>query len=166
MNMEDLINAARKEDWKFVDEKIPEVCNDVKVQNKALKLLVDKEENVRDLGASILEKARIDSARFSRMRAPLVRVMRNDNNIYVKYRAAFVLASHGPGEYTQEVLELIKQALEDKEVSEFAKNYLRILEQWKKNFQGIGKLASNLENRESIGIMLVYILEEKWQALI
>lgn len=127
--MEDLINAARKEDWRFVDEKIPEVCNNIKVQNMALRLLVDKDENVRDLGASILEKARIDSARFSRMRAPLARVMKNDNNLHAKYRAAFALANHGPGEYIQEVLELIKQASEDKEVSEFAKNYLRILEQ-------------------------------------
>ena len=129
MNMEDLINAARKENWEFVDEKIPKVCNDVKVQDKALKLLADKNENIRDLGASILEKARIDSDRFSRMRSPLVRIMRNDDHIYVKYRAAFALANHGPGEYMQEVLELIKQASKDKAVSEFAKNYLRKLKQ-------------------------------------
>ena len=127
MNMEDLINDAIKENWKSVDEKIPKICNKVKVQNMALRLSADKDGNVRDLGASILEKARIDSARFSRMRTPLSRVMRNDNNIYAKYRAAFALANHGPGEYMQEVLELIKLASEDKEVSVIAKNYLRKL---------------------------------------
>ncbi len=128
MNMEDLINDARTENWKSVDEKIPKLCNDIKVQNIALKLLADKDGNVRDLGASILEKARIDSARFSRMRVPLVMVMRNDNNIYAKYRAAFALANHEPREYTQEVLELIKQASKNKEVGAIANNYLGKLE--------------------------------------
>ena len=127
MNMEDLINDARNENWKSVDKKILKVCNDVKVQSMALRLLADKNGKVRDFGASILEKARIDPARFSRMRTSLVRVMREDNNIYAKYRAAFALANHRSGDYIQEVLELIKQASKDKEVKPIAENYLRRL---------------------------------------
>jgi hypothetical protein len=125
MSMEDIISAAREEDWNFVDKKIPEVCNSHQNQEWAHQLLKDSDGHVVDLGASILEKANnIDPKRFSRMRARLKNVMVNNSDIYARYRSAFALAAHDPGRYKEEVIKVLKEATKDKDVSEIAKEYL------------------------------------------
>ena len=127
MSMEDLIEAARKENWEYVDTRISKVCNDTKVQERALQLLKDSDGNVRDLAASILGKACIDSGKFLKIRPVLGEVMEKDSNPYARYRAAFALAQHGPGTYKSEVIKTLKQASKDKDVSEIARGYLERL---------------------------------------
>ena len=75
MKMEDIIDAARKENWGYVDERIPEVCDNPEVQKRVLQLLKDSDGYVRDLGASILGKAHINPRKFSKMRTALGQVL-------------------------------------------------------------------------------------------
>jgi len=46
LNMEDIIEAAKSENWKLVDQRITEVCNHIEVQKRAIKLLNDSDGNV------------------------------------------------------------------------------------------------------------------------
>jgi len=125
--MEDVIAAAKEEDWEYVDGRIARICHDIEVQKRALQLLKDSDDNVRDLGASILGKAHIDSERFAAMRPLLRDVMIKDSNCYARYRAAFALAEHGAGKYKKKVLEVLRQAVEDPDVAEIAREYLERL---------------------------------------
>ena len=125
--MEDVIAAAKDENWKYVDERINDICNDIKVQKRALQLLQDSDGNLRDLGASILGKAQIDHERFDAMRPFLSEVMMKDKNPYARYRSAFALAEHGAGRYKSNVLKVLKEAAKDKDVGEIAREYLERL---------------------------------------
>lgn len=125
--MEDIIEAAKSENWKLVDQRITEVCNNIEVQKRAIKLLNDSDGNVRDLGASILGKANIPLKRFSNIRPILKRIMDKDSNQYARYRAAFALAEHGAGDYKNDVLGVLNEASQDKDVGEIAKTYLKKL---------------------------------------
>ena len=61
------------------------------------------------------------------MQQPLLQVMEHDSHPYARYRAAFALAEHGVGSYKKEVLRVLEEAAEDKEVSKIAGKYLRKL---------------------------------------
>ena len=127
MRMEDIIDAARKEEWDLVDRRIPEVCNDSEAQEIAIKLLGDSNANLRDLGASILAKS-TKLPTPTRTKPILQRVMEGDSNPYARYRAAFALAGHHPGRYRPKVIEVLKEAAQDKDVGQIAKDYLRRLD--------------------------------------
>lgn len=123
-NIDDLILAAKHEDWEVVDENIPNICEDITVQKKAIELLSDSDGNVRDLGASILGKPQIDPKIFLRAKPILKKVMWGDENLYARYRAAFALAEHGVGRYRTKVMQVLQQASEDKDVGNIARKYL------------------------------------------
>jgi len=124
MGMEDIIQAAREENWELVDARIPEVCNDAAIQKQALQLLNDSNGNVRDLAASIFEKA----SKIPRGSKPiLANVMAKDSNPYARYRAAFALAGHNAGTYKPEVIKVLKEARTDETVGEMAEKYLQRL---------------------------------------
>jgi HEAT repeat protein len=127
MNMiEDLIEAARKEEWKTVDKEIPKVCDQDPIQVRALELLRDSDGNVRDLGASIFEKAsRIGLGRLSRAIPVLKEIMIGDSNPYARYRSAFALAKHAPERYKQETIATLEEAKDDKDVGKIAREYLK-----------------------------------------
>jgi hypothetical protein len=127
MTMEDIIDAALKENWEYVDGRIPQVCQDEEVQKRAYDLLTNKEPNLRDLGASILGKATIPEKRFSNMRDRLRDVMLSDSNIYARYRASFALAANGCGSYKTEVIGVLNKAKDNPDVGEIALEYLKRL---------------------------------------
>jgi len=123
-NIDDLIKAAKEEDWEIVDKNILNICSDPVVQEKAIKLLTNSDRNVRDLGASILGKFPLSTKIFSRAKPILRKVMVNDENPYARYRAAFALAEHGVGEYKMEIIGALIEASQDKDVGDIAKKYL------------------------------------------
>ncbi len=128
MAMEDIIKAAIEENWDYVDERIPEVCDIPENQIRALELLKDFDGNLRDLGASIIQKAHIPPKRFLRFREALAENVLSDPHKYAKYRAAFALAEHGPGiSYRRRVLKVLREASSDEDVGEIARGYLERL---------------------------------------
>ncbi len=114
-----------REDWQFVDESIPLIRNDPTYYKWAFFNLKDQNRNVRDLAVSIIEKSDVPEEAFAGMRDQLFSMMMGDNHIYVRYRAAFALAAHGPGSYKEQVVATLKSAAQDKDVGEIARGYLR-----------------------------------------
>jgi hypothetical protein len=124
--LDKLIKAAKKEDWAYVDRKISIIKNyEPFIQWAFPTGIRDSDENLRDLGVSLLEKAPLPEERFRLIRPELFKLMRTDSNTYVRFRSAFALAAHGPGIYEKQVVETLKKAEKDKEVSKIAKQYLK-----------------------------------------
>jgi len=121
-NIDDLILAAKREEWDVVDRNIPNICNDPTVQERAIQLLKDSDGNVRDLGASILGKSHLSSQILSKAKPILKKVMGGDENPYARYRAAFALAEHGG--YNAQVMRVLQEASEDKDIGDIARKYL------------------------------------------
>lgn len=128
MGIEQLIEAARKEDWDTVDQEIPKIVKKRAAVQWAYKTgIKDSNANVRDLAVSILEKAPILEQDFSGMRETVYNLMKSDAHRYVRFRAAFTLAVHGAGEHKKDVARTLQEAEKDKDVSDIAKNYMKNL---------------------------------------
>jgi HEAT repeat protein len=126
----ELIEAARREDWDYVDKRIPQVCNDRSYIEWARRNGInDPDGNVRDLAVSILEKADIPADEFRGMAEELHKLMVSDNNPYVRFRSAFALANHDPGNYRKEVVGVLEEAEKDEDVAALAKGYLKKMEE-------------------------------------
>ena len=123
MGVDQLIAAAKAEDWDFVDGALPSVCNNSAylgwVEKKGLK---DPDSNVRDLAVSILGKT-ADNDLIVRVQAKLRELMAKDKNPYVRYRSSFALAGHGLE--SEEVRRVLEEASDDEDVGEIARNYLK-----------------------------------------
>ncbi len=123
--LQPLIDAAKQENWDLVDERITDVAKDPTVIGWAYDVgLSDQNPHVRDLAASILEKGKIQNSVFESMRPTLYRVMTTDDHVYARYRSAFALAVHGPGNYKADVKRVLEEAEQDDAVSKLAKQYL------------------------------------------
>lgn len=123
MAMEDLIEAAKKEKWELVDEKILVAAQkDANVVWAYTRGLKDSDGNVRDLAASLLAKARLSQREMQEAKPVLMQVMRSDSNPYARYRSAFALAEHGCA--TRPVVDVLREAEKDKYVGKIAKQYL------------------------------------------
>jgi HEAT repeat protein len=58
------------------------------------------------------------------MRDMIAGLLKKDSNPYVRYRAAFTLAAHGPGKYKGDVLKTLKEAENDDDISDISRKYL------------------------------------------
>ncbi|MFH1210844.1 MAG: hypothetical protein V1645_02915 [archaeon] len=124
--LDELIKAAKKEDWAYVDKKIATIKDYEPFISWAFPTAIhDSDGNLRDLGVSLIEKAPIKEDEFKMMRPQLFKLMQTDPNTYVRFRSAFALAAHGPGRYSKEVIQTLKKAEKDKEVATIAKQYLK-----------------------------------------
>lgn len=124
MMIDNLIEAVKDENWELVDEEIPKICNNGEFFRWASDPgLEDSDGNIRDFAASILEKTkRILSPD---VKARLYTHMKTDENPYVRFRSAFALINHKPIEqYLADVLKVLREASEDPEVADIAKDYL------------------------------------------
>lgn len=126
--LEKLKEAARMEEWDLVDLTLSTIKLGREYYGWAFEQGINprKELNVdvRDLAASIIEKAEIPSEEFRAMQSAMFTRMERDNNKYVRFRSAFALANHGPGQYLKEVISTLKEASMDKDVGAIAKDYL------------------------------------------
>jgi len=123
-----IADAAKVENWDEVDKLIPiMVKNPIYVQWAYERALSSSNPLLKDLGASMLEKATIKETQFAEMREKLFYRMMEEKSEYVRYRSAFALAAHGPGTHKEEVIKVLKEALNDEDVKQFAVKYLKQL---------------------------------------
>lgn len=115
-----LIGLAKEEKWEVIDAEIPKVSRDPKVITWAyMRGLLESNEQVRDLAASILEKAEwfVNQTAIHIM---VYNTMHQEKHPYAKFRMACALYAHG--ERMPEVIEVLKNAPED--VQPIAQKYL------------------------------------------
>ena len=122
--LEKLINAAKEEDWDFVDGNIPKITEDESYVNWAYSGgIYDPNDNVRDLAVSILQKAKIPEPKFVQVMEDLTQLMKSDKNPYVRYRSAFTLWENNIKNNL--VKSVILEAKKDPDTSEIAERYLK-----------------------------------------
>lgn len=120
-----LVNAAKHERWDLVDSSIAVIAHSPEYYKWAYSEgLKDPDGNVRDLAISIIERSDIPEHEFDLMRESLCGLMLKDSNRYVRFRAAFALANHGPKRYEGEVIRKLEEALGDKDIRGIAQDYL------------------------------------------
>ncbi len=123
---EDLRMAAEKEEWDFVDANIPKVVARKDAIDWALhEAIKSANVNVRDLGASMIGKAKISSNVFAKMRPSLFGLLERDADNYAGFRAACALAEHGPDKYLSDVRKTLQRFSKDKDVGGIAREYLQ-----------------------------------------
>ena len=120
--LKQLEEAAKAENWGFVDTHIKEVVGEKEAIDRAKDLLLNRDPNLRDLGASIFERAKqIDQIARSRLGV----LVRSKKPGYDTFRSACALAAHDYREIgVKEVLERFKSD-PDSEVSSIAEDYLK-----------------------------------------
>ena len=116
-----LIDAAQNEDWDFVDGNINISHLTGEPIVWALKDgLVDQDQNIRDLAATLLDKSdeeiNIDDIKR------LEDIMTSDSYHIVQYRIAIALYKRG--DRNQSVLQKMQSAKNDPDVGELANSYL------------------------------------------
>jgi hypothetical protein len=129
MALETVIRAAKEEKWNYVDKAIPNLLKKRDSVIWACEFgIYDPDRNLRDLGANIIEKAKLTEEELEKVSYRLLELVRNDyEDKYVKYRCAFALAKHGKAKEYTEVIEVLEDAIKDKAVSSIANKYLREL---------------------------------------
>jgi hypothetical protein len=120
VTFEQLIEAARKENWEFVDENINE-SHLTRVQvDWALDMgLGDEDKNIRDLAATLLDKS--NEALNPEEMEKLEKIMTEDSYHIVQYRIAIALYKRG--NRNPLVVQMMKDAREDPDVGELACSY-------------------------------------------
>lgn len=119
--VKELKGFATAENWEKVDARLPEVCNYQAVRRWAYQTgLYDKNPNLRDLSASILEKAEWPKDLASNIRRNLTDVFGKEEHPYARFRMACALYGHGIK--TPAVKAALEEAPQD--VQEIAKAYL------------------------------------------
>ena len=122
VSLESLVDAAVREDWKFVDEKINEFKFTEAVMGWAIHQgLQNEDQNIRDLAATLLDKSPlpIDSA----FKESLKKQMTADSYHIVRFRLAIALYKRG--DRSPEVTAMMTEAKKDSDVGELAGSYLK-----------------------------------------
>lgn len=121
-----LEKAAREGNWDYVDATIPKLVGDRKYAHWAFENEIQSpEENIRDLGASIIEKTSLPEEEFAPMRDGLADLMLNRGVKYDKFRAACALAAHQPGRHGDAVRRVLGEFQKDPDVKDIAVKYLK-----------------------------------------
>lgn len=126
ISFDDLKAAAQKEDWETVDGQVESFCDQPDVIEWALgDGLKDEDGNLRDLAATLIQQS--DCKLEEEDRTTLMERLENDENPYVKFRAAFALFAHG--DRSEQTINKIQEAAQDEDVEEIARGYLSQLEE-------------------------------------
>lgn len=126
MDLIELKKLAKNEKWEKIDRVIPRVCKQPIYINWAIvEGLKDKNPNIRDLAASLLEKATIPESEFIAIASDLKIVMDKDYKLYSGFRAACALAAHSPLQYPNDVERVLARFEKDPDVTGIAKSYLK-----------------------------------------
>jgi len=125
VDLDTVIQFARTERWSKVDAAISSLIRDPSVVARAVDdLLRSGNAHIRDLGASILQKAR---AIPSRALPKLYAVMHSHPKGYDGFRAACALAVHSPSYSTRDIRDTLRYFTRDKDVGHMACGYLRLV---------------------------------------
>lgn len=121
VTFKELIEAARKEDWDFVDGNINESHLTRTQINWALDMgLGDEDKNIRDLAATLLDKS--DESLNPEEVQKLENIMTEDSYHIVQYRIAIALYKRG--NRNPLVVQMMKDAREDPDVGELACSFI------------------------------------------
>lgn len=125
------MTLARQAKWEEVDKLVPSLVKDRNNLRRAVKeLLPNRNRNVRDLGATLLQKVPEIEMFYGNTSSTLREVMVANSTHYDGFRAACALAVHYPKYYAKEIKETLSNFKEDKEVGKMAKKYLKEVEQY------------------------------------
>jgi hypothetical protein len=120
-SFQDLLEAAKREDWDFVDANISsEHLTLERLQWAKREGLVDADQNVRDFAATLLDES--DAVLDKVDQAWLAGQMAEDDHPIVRYRLAIALYKRG--NRSPEVVAMMKEASKDPDVGELATIYL------------------------------------------
>lgn len=130
-NIQDLVDAAVQQRWEYVDSRIPQLCHSIPSAKPYVAWahetgLEDKRDDVRDLGATIIQKSPILKQRFHGMKEKIYMKMDSDTHFYVQFRLACAFVEHDPEPYESDIIEILQRATtdDDEEVVEEAKRYI------------------------------------------
>jgi hypothetical protein len=119
-----LLSAARSEQWDYVDASLHGALALPFITGWAEEVGIhDTDYRLRDLAVSMFEKSPDDLP--AEIPPRLQHLMESDENIYVQYRSAFALFSHGIRD--EAVIQKIRAAEAEPDVSAIAKEYLATL---------------------------------------
>ena len=122
-SLQELIEAAKAQNWPFVDEHLQNACAAEEVRQwpwLADTGLDGKNGDLRELAAGILEKT--DEEITGSRRQLVEHLIANDANHYARFRLAFALA--GRGDRSNLVRTTLEKALDDDAVGGIAGDYL------------------------------------------
>ena len=137
--LEDLVSAAKAEDWEEIDSvKIPRLAAMDDSQFAIYDWivgsgLVDGNKNVRDVAASLfaeygLKSNHVSEVRIKKGHDELLKML-EDKHPYARYRAAFAISKHDlckkHADHIVILLPVLREAAKDKDVSDIAKAYLK-----------------------------------------
>jgi hypothetical protein len=118
---DELLKAAKEENWNFVDEKIKNFDITHEIVDWTLETgLFDKDNNIRDFAATILDNSEIVLTKSDIEK--IKDIMLKDEYDVVQYRLAIAL--YRAGDESPEVEEMVQKAKDDPNVGELAKTYL------------------------------------------
>lgn len=121
VSLNELIDAAKREDWDFVDGNINESHLSREQIDWALKIgLADTDDNVRDLAATLLDRS--DEVLGEEEVGALEKQMAEDSYHIVRFRIAIALYKRG--DRNDAVAEIMNEAKNDPDVGELASKYL------------------------------------------
>jgi hypothetical protein len=120
MTLNDLIAAARKEDWPTVDGAIKQLADNTGVISWAGGGLYNEDANLRDLAASIFEASKFRITPL--FRTKLEELMENDESPYVRFRSACALFKND--DRSEKVISTLRNALDDPDTKDIAQGYL------------------------------------------
>lgn len=123
MTPDQLVSAARSDNWRLVDTVLPSVSNLEEFRSWANLHVDDKDGGLRYLAVSVFEASLMEPS--DRLRAKLGERMRTDDNPFVRFRSAFALFNHG--DRTRGVIRVIEGARDEEDVAGIAESYLERL---------------------------------------
>ncbi|KKQ37117.1 MAG: hypothetical protein US54_C0044G0006 [Candidatus Roizmanbacteria bacterium GW2011_GWA2_37_7] len=121
VSLAELRQFAAEGKWELVDQNLPALCNDSQTIEWSLHEGINAPDgNIRDLSVTILEFS--DYVLNPEDKEKLIDRLQNDENLYVRYRAAFALYKRG--NRSPEVMSKMKEALFDDDVKAIVEGYL------------------------------------------
>jgi hypothetical protein len=120
VKLNQLIEAAKIEDWSFVDGNINGYHLEGEPFEWAMNAgLTDADKNVRDLAATLLDKS--DETIDTETTTKLLKTMADDDHNIVRYRLAIALYKRG--DRSPSVIKMMQEAKNDPDVGELASSY-------------------------------------------
>jgi len=101
--------------WNFVDANIQKAVTPQTTERAFTRGIESRNTYARNYNYSLLAAAKIPKPVFDSMRLKIVQGMQTDPDKYVRLRAACLLAEHGPGKYSQEVVKILERHRNDPE---------------------------------------------------
>lgn len=130
MKWEELADlATRNTDsgWGEINKLLPGLCTDLQIVKEAINGLIDKDQHIQDLSASVFGAQETDffknlTRTHTQLLSRLRRNVKQGTGPYAQFRAAAALGEHGY--FSLEVIEKLKEFENDPDVGDISKRLL------------------------------------------